>query len=256
VGVCTRHHCIDWNFVGAARPRPNKWRVQPCASSQEGVGGGVKEPIDEWLELSFADDDAGSPYYFEKWARRLDTGTEESEGLLGGSGTVHGVGGRGGGVPPSAGRRQAVALRALAAPGGGPDGNPARDAMLIIAGDHFAYVVARPVPYETLRPLGGTLFSVVDEAVRRGQRGVAEACLQLEAGHGRVGAGWLIDASLQPWRIGRPLASVFGGEGTATAAARSVLTLEALLEGSAAGRPLDGQIVCVGAQAFEVQWDE
>ena len=23
--VCTRHHCIDWNFVGFPRSRPNKW---------------------------------------------------------------------------------------------------------------------------------------------------------------------------------------------------------------------------------------
>ncbi|CAN0554677.1 unnamed protein product, partial [Ectocarpus sp. 8 AP-2014] len=26
--VATRHHCIDWNYVGEARPRPNKWRVE------------------------------------------------------------------------------------------------------------------------------------------------------------------------------------------------------------------------------------
>ena len=45
----------------------------------------------------------------------------------------------------------------------------------------------------------------------RGERGLAEACVLLEAGHGRLSSGWAVDASLQPWRIGRPLAAVFGG---------------------------------------------
>ena len=26
--VCTRHHCIDWNFVGVGRTRPNKWWIE------------------------------------------------------------------------------------------------------------------------------------------------------------------------------------------------------------------------------------
>lgn len=26
--VCTRHHCMDWNFIGKMRPRPNKWRIE------------------------------------------------------------------------------------------------------------------------------------------------------------------------------------------------------------------------------------
>jgi hypothetical protein len=26
--VVTRHHCIDWNYIGFLRPRPNKWRVE------------------------------------------------------------------------------------------------------------------------------------------------------------------------------------------------------------------------------------
>lgn len=40
--VATRHHCIDWNYVGEARPRPNKWRVEM------GPGGDV------WKEWGFA----------------------------------------------------------------------------------------------------------------------------------------------------------------------------------------------------------
>ena len=33
----------------------------------------------------------------------------------------------------------------------------------------------------------------------------------LEAGHGRLSTGWLVEGALQPWRIGRPLAEVFAG---------------------------------------------
>lgn len=40
--VATRHHAIDWNYVGRPRPRPNKWRVEM------GPGG------DTWKEWGFA----------------------------------------------------------------------------------------------------------------------------------------------------------------------------------------------------------
>lgn len=40
--VATRHHAVDWNYVGRARPRPNKWRVEM------GPGG------DTWREWGFA----------------------------------------------------------------------------------------------------------------------------------------------------------------------------------------------------------
>lgn len=40
--VATRHHAIDWNYVGKPRPRPNKWRVEM------GPGGDI------WKEWGFA----------------------------------------------------------------------------------------------------------------------------------------------------------------------------------------------------------
>eukprot|EP00960_Hanusia_phi_P072999 767922-Hanusia_phi.AAC.6 len=41
--VCTRHHSIDWNFVGKMRPRPNKCSDLPCVVlCDRGVGGGLK----------------------------------------------------------------------------------------------------------------------------------------------------------------------------------------------------------------------
>ncbi|CAM9461977.1 unnamed protein product [Ectocarpus fasciculatus] len=55
--VATRHHCIDWNYVGEARPRPNKWRVEM------GPGGDV------WKEWGFAKDAFDQHVYMERWER-------------------------------------------------------------------------------------------------------------------------------------------------------------------------------------------
>jgi hypothetical protein len=55
--LCTRHHCLDWNFVGQGRPRPNKWWIQMNKDSQK------------WKEYSYATDELGQFYYFETWQR-------------------------------------------------------------------------------------------------------------------------------------------------------------------------------------------
>jgi hypothetical protein len=56
--LCTRHHCMDWNFVGAPRTRPNKWWIQ------------MNEDKTKWKEYSFATDEIGQHYYFEQWELR------------------------------------------------------------------------------------------------------------------------------------------------------------------------------------------
>ena len=190
--VCTRHHAIDWNFVGWGRPRPNKWRVVP-APSADGGARADDAAVDSWYELSYAADGFGSPYYYERWAR-LSGGVASPSLAL----RSRAVGGGG--------------VLGMSAGGGVEDGVLARDALVMIVGDHFGYVISRPVGHEQLSPLGKTLQAVVDEAVWRGERSLAEACLLLEAGHGRVSAGWQVDASLQPWRIGQTLAEIFGGD--------------------------------------------
>ena len=192
VGACARHHAIDWNFMGEPRPRPNKWHVEPlppkggqadlmiAAAMRQG---GYSEPlVDEWLELSYANDESGKPYYHEKWSRL-------------GSGS---------------GEMSYTALRAQQ--------SSERDAFVIIVNDHFAYVRGRPIDTAELSSFiekskcGRRLFDVVDEALARGDRDLAERCVLLEAGYGRVSNGWLVDASLQPWRIGKNMSNVFDGE--------------------------------------------
>ena len=73
--LCTRHHCIDWNYVtGKPRPRPNKWYIEGDRSSTD-----VDKPFDVWKEWSYARDDNGQCYYWERWERLL--GDQQGNGL-------------------------------------------------------------------------------------------------------------------------------------------------------------------------------
>eukprot|EP00611_Tribonema_gayanum_P004466 TRINITY_DN1365_c0_g1_i2.p1 TRINITY_DN1365_c0_g1~~TRINITY_DN1365_c0_g1_i2.p1 ORF type:complete len:253 (-),score=66.33 TRINITY_DN1365_c0_g1_i2:141-899(-) len=58
--VATRHHAVDWNFVGRMRPRPNKWRIE--ARQQQ-------PRCDVWKEWGFARDEHGQHIYMERWER-------------------------------------------------------------------------------------------------------------------------------------------------------------------------------------------
>lgn len=64
--VCTRHHCIDWNFTGNPRPRPNKWYVE------------MNDTKELWKEWAFAKDDFGQHYYCERWQRYKGDGKGNS----------------------------------------------------------------------------------------------------------------------------------------------------------------------------------
>jgi hypothetical protein len=55
--LCTRHHCIDWNFVGTVRSRPNKWWIETHPDGNM------------WKEHAYATDNHGQHYYFEQWER-------------------------------------------------------------------------------------------------------------------------------------------------------------------------------------------
>lgn len=59
--LCSRHHCIDWNYVGVGRNRPNQWYVEMNAEQTV------------WKEWAFAKDFNGQYYYCEHW-QRLDQG--------------------------------------------------------------------------------------------------------------------------------------------------------------------------------------
>jgi hypothetical protein len=140
---------------------------------------------DVWKEWSFAKDDFGQCYYMERWERRPGDG--------------RGVG-------------RCLALRCSA-----DDQTLHRDKMLLVVGDHFAFLRGRTAAAAAVlraagAALGSSAVEAVDGAVARGDRAVAEAVLAVEGGHGRItGSAWVVDAATHPWQEGRPCEDLLGG---------------------------------------------
>ena len=154
---CTRHHCIDWNYVGTPRTRPNKWWIE------------LNEDKTQWKEHSWAKDDHGHSYYFERWQRAIGNTT----------------------LPR-------LALR--------KSGQHTRDGILVVVGDHFNYVLARDLTgNETRYPEQKSLVELVDAAIEAGDLTTARSYLSIEAGHGRVSDGFKLDLAIPPWNEGKPL---------------------------------------------------
>jgi hypothetical protein len=161
--VCTRHHCIDWNFVGAPRPRPNKWFIEMHP-----------DHTDTWKEWSYAKDDFAQHYYWERWERLPSD--------FGGNGLV-------------------LALRMKK-----DQGNNQRDGIIVAVGDHFNYIFARDSNNQNQMNYGkGSLVDVVDAAIDANDRECTKSYLSIDAGHGSISKGWIIDSALQYWKIGTSL---------------------------------------------------
>eukprot|EP00934_Nitzschia_sp_Nitz4_P004576 Nitzschia sp. Nitz4//scaffold3_size479765//31760//32920//NITZ4_000012-RA/size479765-processed-gene-0.41-mRNA-1//1//CDS//3329550494//4566//frame0 len=151
--LCTRHHCIDWNFVGQGRPRPNKWWIHMDSDRRQ------------WLESSYATDERGQYYYFERWQRR-------------------------------AGDDLPIRLALRKAKGQG------RDGVVVVVGDHFNYVFARELTGGESDFGQSSLVDLVDAAVAAGDLASARGYLSIEAGHGTVSSGWMLDCAIPLWNEG------------------------------------------------------
>jgi hypothetical protein len=181
--VCTRHHCIDWNFVGAPRTRPNKWYAEfPTRPSSSSSTSSSSSPPLTWKEWAFATDERGQHYYLEQWER-----------LPGGDAT-----------PMVAWRRRKQQQQQQG------------DGILLIVGDHFSYILGRDHHHhhqqqqqqqQLLCPEHSSLVAMVDAAVDRNDLATARAYLsRIQAGHGRIANGkWIIDCAIEPWREGTSL---------------------------------------------------
>ncbi len=155
--LCTRHHCIDWNFVGKGRPRPNKWWIQ------------MNDDQSQWKESSYATDEVGQYYYFERWERRLN------------------------GLPDG----PRVALRKAS--------SQSRDGVFVLVGDHYSYVLARQLTGKEKDYEKDSLVGLVDVAVEANDLETARAYLTMEAGHGTVSSDWKLDCAIPPWKEGATL---------------------------------------------------
>ena len=159
---CTRHHCMDWNFVGQGRPRPNKWWIQ------------MNQDHSQWKESSYATDDYGQYYYFERWQRRAAAGS-----------------------PTTTDGGARVALRKAA--------SEKRDGIFVLVGDHFNYILARELQGNEKDYGQGSLVGLVDAAVGANDLETAKAYLSIEAGHGTISTGWKLDCAIPFWNEGSTL---------------------------------------------------
>lgn len=166
--LCTRHHCIDWNYVtGKPRPRPNKWYIEGKNNNRKGL-------VNVWKEWSYATDENDQYYYYERWERI--NGDELGQGLR-------------------------LALRKKKQAHGKEEDV---DAILVAVGDHFNYIVGRQVldVHTQYRDASNTV-ELVDLALQNGDRDTAISYLSLAGGHGTISSGWKIDCALQPWQHGK-----------------------------------------------------
>jgi len=190
---CTRHHCIDWNFVGAPRSRPNKWWIE---FPQRRFGGSSPSGSNNnsssvWKEWAFAKDEKGHHYYCERWQRLEGDGVAASDG-------------KGNSAP-----RPSVYLALRKTEG--------RDGVIVVVGDHFNYCLGRRGGFaaagpnnddrnaERRRRPGSSLVDLVDAAVARGDLDAARRWLDVEGGHGRVSTGWTLDCAIEFWKEGSRL---------------------------------------------------
>jgi hypothetical protein len=158
-----RHHCLDWNFVGVGRDRPNKWWIDlPAAASTEPK---------TWKEWSYATDDAGQFYYCERW-ERLD---DSPLGLAVFT------------TPVAAFRRRV----------------PHQDGVIVVVGNHFNYCLCHEslAPERTYTSLVDLVDGLIEngnhDLVRKWLKRIQGGHGRIEPGR-----GWVIDAAIEFWREG------------------------------------------------------
>lgn len=171
---CTRHHCMDWNFVGVGRSRPNRWWIETKDSSKVET---PSSPTAVWKEWAYATDPAGQHYYCERWESwEKDEMTKRTKPV--------------------------VALRRT---------NGTDDGVILIVGDHFNYCLAtgkrNAIEQKSEQKYGGSsLVGRVDAALDKNDLLTARELLgRFQGGHGRVSEGWKIDLAIEFWKEGSSL---------------------------------------------------
>lgn len=164
--TCTRHHVIDWNFVGKPRNRPNKWHVEFSHNNKQ-----------EWKEWAFATDDYRQHYYCEQWQTLL--------------------------LSPSSSTSSIPVLALRKHKGHSGDGILILiDNHFNFLLDHRTLQVAAFEDDTPDTTAFASLVEIVDYHVAQENLDAARAWLSLQGGHGIVSTsdGWEIDASIEFWK--------------------------------------------------------
>ena len=164
--LCTRHHCIDWNFVGIGRTRPNKWyaELQQEGSTQE---------VQTWKEWAFAKDERGQHYYCEHWQRLPQGGSTPFLALR----------------KPKGSKQDGIIVIV---------GN---HFSYVLARDLSQLSEEKRNEYSKHGSLGG----LVDAALDQNDLDTARAYLSTQGGHGIISKdGWIVDCAIEPWKEGKP----------------------------------------------------
>ncbi|GAX20329.1 hypothetical protein FisN_9Hh038 [Fistulifera solaris] len=169
-GYATRYHTMDWNYLGNRRNRPNRWWIEPMPRNDR-----------TWKEYSYAKNDAGQYYYWERW----ESAVEE---------------------PPTAEKAKNAPI-VLALQRCGP-----YHGLIVVVGDHFNYCfhnVTDDTLQEWCQQSTTSPQHIIDDAVGRGGYEEARRVLsRMNGGHGRiqpknaVQTEWRIDVSTEPWKHG------------------------------------------------------
>jgi len=162
---CTRHHCIDWNYVGTGRDRPNKWWVQ-LHENQSG---------NTWKEWAYATNDCAQHYYCEQW-ERLPQDDPPSN------------------VPVVAFRKR----RNQNSPE--RDG-----VLVIVGDHFNYCVDRQSMAGFEKYAGCTSLVATVDAAIKADDLVSARAWLSLRGGHGRISEGWIVDNAIEFWTEGKAL---------------------------------------------------
>jgi hypothetical protein len=170
---CTRHHCIDWNFVGMGRTRPNKWWIEPCP----------RHPTRSWKEWAYATDDKHQHYYCERWEHLSSQDDDDDDD-----------------EKETAGNARRVAFRKLTG----------RYGIIIVIGDYFNYILDRSNNVDSERYQSyatGSLAGTVDAALHDNDLDAARAWLSIQGGHGRINnkGEWNIERAIEFWKEGEML---------------------------------------------------
>ncbi|GKY98499.1 hypothetical protein MPSEU_000807000 [Mayamaea pseudoterrestris] len=184
---CTRHHVMDWNYVGMPRTRPNKWWIEmkPHADGEAAA--------DAWKEWAFATDSAGQHYYCEQWERRKSLNLRNNNEGDEDKGEVD--------------RPMMLALRMKQNPQN-------KDGILIVVGNEFNYCLSQRPINSNQDAAHASLVALVDDAVTRGDLDAARQWLgSMQGGHGHVHTSqdnpthnsWTIDAAIEFWKEGTSL---------------------------------------------------